>query len=182
MSALPCSAPVGYSPRDNALIRRALKLIEQKHLDKGACLNSPNVVRDYLRLRFAGLEREELHALYLDSGLRLIAAEVASVGTYETTTIYPRDLLIAAARHGAVNVIIAHNHPGGSPDPSEADLILTRRVESVLATAEFKLLDHFVITATSATSIREHTAALQTLERHTPKAFRSRPRHQHEAA
>ncbi len=132
--------------------RRAL-VEELKERD---AFTSPDSVRQYLQLRLRGLAAEEFHALFLDTGHRLIAAEVLFRGSLNETRVYPRELARRALHHNAAALIVAHNHPSGRADASAADITLTRQLQSTLELIDVKLLDHFIIAAHRIVSLAEH--------------------------
>jgi len=108
-------------------------------------LSSPQAVRDYLRLTLAGLQHEVFFVLWLDAQNRLIAAEELFRGTLTQTSVYPREVVKRALAHNAAAVILAHNHPSGSAEPSAADESLTRALKAALALVDVRLLDHFIV-------------------------------------
>lgn len=122
--------------------------------DKDA-LNSPAVVKHYCKAMLGHLQVEHCMALYLDSQYRLICAEEISRGTLTQASIYPREVVKAALRHHAAALILAHNHPSGLREPSEADLHLTQHLKRALSLVDVQLLDHLIVTANSATSLAE---------------------------
>ena len=65
-----------------------------------------------------------------------------------------RDIVVDAARHGSVSILLAHNHPSGDPRPSVADLRATRRLASVAEALDCNLLDHLIFASTECTSMR----------------------------
>lgn len=125
------------------LARRALSAT----LSAGSTLNSPQAVRDWLRLKIGRLPHEVFHALWLDAQHQLIASEELFRGTLSSTSVYPREVVKSALAHNAAAVILAHNHPSGSTTPSAADLSLTKNLKDALAMVDVKLLDHFIVTA-----------------------------------
>ena len=128
-------------------------LVEQ--LSERDSFNSPESVRAYLQLRLRGLATEEFHALFLDSGYRLIAAEVLFRGSINETRVYPREVARRALAHNAAALIVAHNHPSGRAEASPADHHLTRQLKAALELIEVKLLDHFIIAAHQVNSLAE---------------------------
>ena len=118
-------------------------------------MSSPRAVRDYLRLRFAGLGHEVFLGLFLDSQNRLIACEEMFRGTLSQTSVFPREVVKHALRHNAAAVIFLHNHPSGNAEPSTADLALTQALRQALALVDVKVLDHLVVGSGSATSFAE---------------------------
>lgn len=125
------------------LTRRALSA----RLVGSNALNSPQTVRDWLRLKIGHLPHEVFHALWLDTQHQLIASEELFRGTLTSTSVYPREVVKQALAHNAAAVILAHNHPSGNGSPSAADLALTSSLKTALALVDVKLLDHFIVTA-----------------------------------
>lgn len=119
------------------------------------CLQTPEAVKDYLRLRLATRPHEVFMVLFLDSQNRLIAAEELFRGTLAQTSVYPREVVIEALAKGAASVILAHNHPSGIPEPSTADLALTEVLKKTLALVDVRVLDHIVVGGASAVSLAE---------------------------
>ncbi|MCC7310158.1 MAG: DNA repair protein [Sulfuritalea sp.] len=130
---------------DNALIRRALRLLEDRLEYQRTVLGSPQVVRDFLRLRMGQLEHEVFIALWLDAQNRLIEIEELFRGTLTQTSVYPREVVKSALAHNAGAVIMAHNHPSGVVEASSADEALTASLKQSLALIDVKLLDHFIV-------------------------------------
>lgn len=133
------------------LSRRALgESLRDKHV-----LNSPGTVKHFCVAVLGHLPVEHCMALYLDSQYRLICNEEISRGTLTQASVYPREVVKAALRHHAAAMILAHNHPSGLPDPSEADLHLTQHLKRALSLVDVQLLDHLIVTANGATSLAE---------------------------
>jgi DNA repair protein RadC len=123
------------------LARRAIsaRLIAQD------VLSSPQAVRDWLQLRLAALPHEVFLTLWLDSGNRLIAADEIFRGTLSSTSVHPREIVKQALARNAAAVILAHNHPSGRPEPSSADVSLTKALKDALALVDVRVLDHFIV-------------------------------------
>lgn len=130
---------------DNAVIRRALKVLEDRLEYAPTVLASPRVVRDFLRLRMAQLEHEVFVALWLNAQNRLIEVEELFRGTLTQASVYPREVVKSALARNAGAVILAHNHPGGICEPSRADEVLTSSLKQALALVDVKVLDHFIV-------------------------------------
>jgi DNA repair protein RadC len=130
------------------LARRALR----EQVSRGSALNSPEAVRDYLRLRLHGLGHEVFIGIFLDSQNRVVAVEELFRGTLAQTSVYPREVVKRALAHNAAAMIFAHNHPSGVAEPSRADEILTACLKQTLGLVDVKVLDHFVVGADSALS------------------------------
>ncbi|HZW23767.1 RadC family protein [Noviherbaspirillum sp.] len=134
------------------LARRAIA----EELRTGETLGSPQAVRTYLQLLLARRPYESFAVLFLDVKNRLIAAEELFRGTLTHASVYPREVVKAALAHNAAAVILAHNHPSGSPEPSAADKSLTRALKQTLALVDVRLLDHLIVAGSLAYSFAEH--------------------------
>ena len=91
----------------------------------------------------------------LDVQNRAIAFEVMFTGTLTQTSVYPREVVCAALGHGAAAVVIAHNHPSGSVQPSLADEALTQTLKRALALVDVRVLDHVIVGAGDTLSMAE---------------------------
>ena len=133
------------------LARRALaQQIRQKPL-----FDSPQAVAHYLQLHFGHKPHEVFAVLFLDSQHRLIALEELFRGTLSQTSVYPREVVLRALHHHAAAVVLAHNHPSGTAEPSRADEMLTQTLKSALSLVDVRVLDHFVVTASACRSMAE---------------------------
>ena len=147
-SAIPGMGPAKYAQLQAVLemARRALA----EAMKQGNLLNTPDTVRDYLRLHLAGLRHEVFFALWLDAQNRLIAAEELFRGTLTQASVYPREVVKKALAHNAAAVVLAHNHPSGVAEPSSADSQLTRELKQALALVDVRVLDHFIVAGTAS--------------------------------
>ncbi|WP_439413043.1 RadC family protein [Enterobacter ludwigii] len=127
------------------IIREALTLLECQLREPGAAFTSATAVRDWLRLQLATLEREEFVVLFLDNQHRLIAHETLFSGTINHTQVHPREVVKAGLKHNCAAVIVAHCHPSGEAEPSQADRKITERLRAALELVEIRLLDHLVV-------------------------------------
>ena len=134
------------------MTRRALK----EHLQDGASLSSPQMVKDYLTLSLGTLEYEVFLVLFLDARNRLLAAEEMFRGTLTQTSVYPREIAKRALTYNAAAAILAHNHPSGNPEPSQADRLLTRTLKETLALVDVQVLDHIIVAGRQTRSFAEH--------------------------
>ncbi|MGB6104533.1 MAG: DNA repair protein RadC [Pusillimonas sp.] len=135
----------------NELNRRAL----EENLKTGHALDQPQRVKHYCTAKLGHLAVEHCMALYLDSQFRLITTEEISRGTLTQASVYPREVIKSGLRHHAAALILAHNHPSGVAEPSEADLALTRHLKHALALVDIRLLDHLIVTGSGAVSLAE---------------------------
>ncbi|UCB31806.1 JAB domain-containing protein [Duffyella gerundensis] len=136
-------------------IKRALTLLENHLREPGVAFTSAPFSRDWIRLQLACQERELFMVLLLDNQNRLLAHETLFYGTVSSTVVYPREVVKAALRHNAAAVILAHNHPSGFAEPSDADRNITERLKKALTLVEVRLLDHLVVGSTEIVSFAE---------------------------
>ncbi len=137
------------------IVSMAKKLIKSKFV-RGQALTSPEATRDFLVLELALLEREVFYCIFLDNQHRVIKAECCFKGTIDSANVYPREVLKRALKLNAKALILAHNHPSGLPEPSEADRSITSRLIRVLSLVDIRVLDHFIIGGTEHFSFAEH--------------------------
>jgi DNA repair protein RadC len=121
----------------------------------GPSLASPKATRDYLSARLRDLEHEVFCCLYLDKRHRLIQCEELFRGTIDGASVHPREIVKLALQRNSAAVIIAHNHPSGVPEPSQADELITQRVKEALALVDIRLLDHIIIGDGASVSLAE---------------------------
>lgn len=123
------------------LARRALT----EDMQRGSVFETPQAVRDWLRLRLAPLPHEVFIVLLLDAQHRLLEACELFRGTLTQTSVYPREVVKLAMQRNAAAVILAHNHPSGAPGPSDADRQLTHCLKQALGLVDVTVLDHFIV-------------------------------------
>jgi DNA repair protein RadC len=133
------------------LARRALA----QQLKAREVFSSPGAVKQYLQLQLAGKEHEVFAVLFLDAQNRLIAMEELFRGTLTQTSVYPREVVLHALQHQAAAVVLAHNHPSGTVQPSRADEALTQTLKSALALVDVRVLDHVIVAPGDALSMAE---------------------------
>jgi DNA repair protein RadC len=151
---VPGLGPAKYAQL-NAVIELARRAISDEMLS-GESICSPQAAKQYLRLAMAGRPYESFHVLFLDVRNRLIAARELFRGTLTHTSVYPREVVREALSRNAASVMLAHNHPSGTPEPSEADLLLTRALVQALALVDIRILDHFVVAGHRVHSFAEN--------------------------
>lgn len=143
--------------REDAVLARAARILETRAKHRGEdLLDSPAAARRLLQLRLAHVPREEFHCLWLDSQHRLLIAETLFRGTLSQTSVYPREVIRAALTHNAAAVILAHNHPSGTCEPSPADELLTTSLSAALGVIDVPVLDHVIVTLDRTYSFAEH--------------------------
>lgn len=153
-TCVPGLGPAKYAQL-NAVIELARRAISDEMLS-GESICSPQAAKQYLRLAMAGRPYESFHVLFLDVRNRLIAARELFRGTLTHTSVYPREVVREALSRNAASVMLAHNHPSGTLEPSEADLLLTRSLVQALALVDIRILDHFVVAGHRVHSFAEN--------------------------
>ena len=110
---------------------------------------------DYFKATIGRNSNEVMRVLYLNSQNKLIAAENLSEGTVSQAVAFPRKIVEAALKHHATTVIIAHNHPGGLPQPSDNDDSITQQIKNALQTVNITLQEHIIIAEDDFYSYRQ---------------------------
>jgi DNA repair protein RadC len=123
------------------LMRRQLA----ETLTRGDALCSPEQTKLFLLALLRERNREAFYALYLDNQNRMVSYEMLFEGTLDSASVYPREVVSRALGCAAAGVIVAHNHPSGNSEPSQADRRITERLTNALKLVDIRLLDHFVI-------------------------------------
>ena len=136
------------------LVQQALALLECEVREADA-LATPDAVRDYLRLRLADRPHEVFAVVFLDAQHRVIETLEMFRGTLTQTSVYPREVVIEALSRQAASVLLCHNHPSGSAEPSRADEMLTHTLKQALALVDVRVLDHFIVTRSAVLSFAE---------------------------
>jgi DNA repair protein RadC len=117
--------------------------------------DAPAKVRDFVALQIGGLGYEVFAVLFLDNQHRLIKLETMFRGTVSQTAVYPREVARRALELNAAAVILSHNHPSGSAEPSRADEHLTQQLKSALALIDVRVLDHLIVAGGGVLSFAE---------------------------
>jgi len=118
-------------------------------------LSSPQMVRDFLRVRLSGLEHEVFAVLMLDAQHALIEYVELFRGTVSQTSVYPREVVKECLARNAAAVVLVHNHPSGVAEPSRADEHLTQTLKRALDLVDVRVLDHLIVAGTVVLSFAE---------------------------
>ena len=121
----------------------------------GVHLLSPDSVASYYMEDMRHLTTEQILLVLLDSKSKILGDKIISSGTVNASLLAPRELFIYALKHGAVNIILLHNHPSGDPSPSSEDLAATKRVKEAGVLIGIKLMDHLIIGDNKYVSLKE---------------------------
>lgn len=152
-----CSSP-GLGPAKYAQLQAVLEMARRhlrEALSRDSAITSPEQTRDYLRIRLSGYPYEVFACLFLDNRHRLIEYEELFRGTIDGASVHPREVVRRALDHNAAAVILAHNHPSGVAEPSQADNRITQRLREALALIDVRVLDHIVVGAGEMASMAE---------------------------
>jgi DNA repair protein RadC len=142
--------------KEQEIIDQALSLLEKRLNKPEHHMNQPADTAAYLRLHFAGLEREAFRVMFLNSQHGLIKFEELFQGTIDGAAVYPREVVKAAIQFNAAAVILTHNHPSGVAEPSSADRRITERLSAALALIDVRVLDHVIVGGDETYSFAQH--------------------------
>lgn len=137
-----------------AVLELARRAVAQR-LKEREVFSTPGAVKHYLQLNLAHKAHEVFAVLFLDAQNRLLALEELFRGTLTQTSVYPREVVLRALHHQAASVVLAHNHPSGSVQPSRADEALTQSLKAALALVDVRVLDHIIVGTGEALSMAE---------------------------
>ncbi|MDM2972375.1 DNA repair protein RadC [Citrobacter sp. CK198] len=137
-------------------VKRALTLLDRHLRETGVAFTSTQAARDWLKLKMAGLEREEFMVLYLNQQNQLITHEILFAGSISSTEVHPREVVKRALYFNAAAVLFAHNHPSGDTTPSQADKAVTQRLVQALQLVDIRVPDHLIVGGTQILSFAEH--------------------------
>jgi DNA repair protein RadC len=125
----------------------------EESLPCGESIRSPADTELFLKARMQHLDHELFCCLYLDNRHRVLKFDELFRGTIDGTSVYPREVVKEALLVNAAAVILAHNHPSGVAEPSQADERITKRLKSALDLVDIRLLDHLIVGEGRATSL-----------------------------
>lgn len=153
-----CLSAIGLGPARYAMLRAALELARRHHFDAlqaRPVIPSAAAVREFLLAQLRERPYEVFCCLHLDARHRLITFEELFRGTVDGASVHPREVVRQAVAHNSAAVILAHNHPSGVAEPSQADELITRRVRDSLALVDVRVLDHIVVGSGTCVSFAE---------------------------
>ena len=143
------------SPVSEADILLMAQLLASQRLRRGRPLTSPHTVFSHLQTLLADYEHEVFALLMVDSKHRVLAFKELFRGTLDAASVYPREVVKLCLEHNAAAAILVHNHPSGDPEPSQADLTLTRKLKDALILVDIRTLDHIVVGIEGCVSLAE---------------------------
>jgi DNA repair protein RadC len=140
------------------LLQAALELSRrhyQQQVAAGPALESPAATRNFLVAQLRDRPYEMFCCLFLDNRHRLMCFEELFRGTIDGASVHPREVVRQALYRNAAAVILAHNHPSGVAEPSQADELITLRLRDALALVDIRVLDHLIVGDNRCVSLAE---------------------------
>lgn len=116
-------------------------------------IRSPHDTEEFVKPLLIHAEAEKFLVVFLDNRHRVIATEVMFNGTVDGTSVYPREVVKTALSYNAAAILLAHNHPSGIAEPSQADERITKRIKAALELVDVRLLDHVIVGGSSGKTV-----------------------------
>jgi DNA repair protein RadC len=148
----------GVGPRTAllmAFLRDVAAYCLRERVERRSAISHRRSVEEYLRFEFGHRSDEFVAVLFLDTANAVMSAQVVAEGTVNQCVIYPREIVRKALQLGAASMILAHNHPAGTVQPSEADWSMTARLHEVGRLLDLPLLDHLIVCRNQVQGLRE---------------------------
>ncbi len=156
--AAPAAALARVAGRRAAVRVRLVQALARRQLERPLrdrqVISSSTQLEAYLRSVLTGVPREQFRVLFLDKKNRLIADERMGDGTVDHAPVYPREVMRRALELNASALILAHNHPGGDPTPSAADVEMTKQVVDAGRCLRITVHDHIIVGGQATASLR----------------------------
>lgn len=144
-----------YRPAQADEVLQAAERLLRAAVHQRSVMDSPRAVRDFLRVRLGMLEHEVFALLLLDAQNGLIDYVELFRGTVTQTSVYPREVVKEVLLRNATSVILVHNHPSGTSEPSRSDEVLTQTLSRALELIDARVVDHLVVTPKQVVSFSE---------------------------
>ena len=136
------------------ILEKAADILLEK-INHSDVISDPADTRRFLKCKISTLEHEVFVGLFLDNRHRVIAYKELFRGTIDGASVYPREVIKEALSVNAAAMIVAHNHPSGVAEPSQADERITVRLKEALGYMDIRLLDHLIIGCDEIVSLAE---------------------------
>jgi DNA repair protein RadC len=140
---------------NQAIINKAISIIESEYKTSDLLVNSPDAVKDFCRLEIGGLEHEVFGVWFLDNKHRLIEFRKMFRGTINVASIYPREVIKEALELNAAALILTHNHPSGETHHSNSDMVITNKIVECCSMFDIRVLDHIIVSKLHTSSFAE---------------------------
>lgn len=139
---------------DLKLLRVLSERLARAEASRRPVITSWTALLAYIRVALAEEPREQFRVLFLDKRNRLLRDELVAHGTIDHAPVYPREVVRRALEVSAAAIILVHNHPSGDPEPSRADIEMTRKVVAAAEVFEIQVHDHLVVGKDGTASLR----------------------------
>jgi DNA repair protein RadC len=136
-------------------ILKAARSIMSRKVRRGTSMSSPKLVKDFLSTKLGTLEHETFCVLLLDKRHRLIEYVELFRGTIDGASVHPREVVKLALAKNAAALLLAHPHPSGVAEASQADELITQRLKDALSLVDIRVLDHLIIAGGDVISMAE---------------------------
>ncbi len=143
-----------FTTRESRILDQARDIIS-RYCQYGVQLSCPDDVRRCVMVELATLEHEEFSIILLNNQNQLLHRETLFMGTLNTVSVHPREVIKLVLKHNAAAAILVHNHPSGEPEPSRSDINLTKKLKGLLEMLDVRLLDHFIVAGAETVSMAE---------------------------
>ena len=130
-------------------INEALAILQSQMIGERFSINGPTAVKRFLQLKMASLKAESFCVMFLDTKLGVIAFEEMFKGTLNQCPVFTRDIAKAALLYDADAIVLVHNHPAGSIDPSPEDKRMTGKIREAMELLKIRVLDHVIVGSTT---------------------------------
>src|SRR3990167_135462 len=137
------------------LFQNVSERYSREQIPEKVTLDSSETVAKFLQKSIGRQKKENFVMLSLDTRNNLVKISDISVGALNASVVHPREVFKEAVQASAAQIIIAHNHPSGNPEPSPEDVALTRRLEEAAKIFGIELLDHIIVTQDKFSSLKE---------------------------
>ena len=144
-----------YRPANADEVLQAARQVLAGQMRGCDALTSPQVVRDFLKVKLGTLEHEMFAVIHLDAQNRVIDYAEMFRGTITQTSVYPREVVKEALAMNSAALLLVHNHPSGAAEPSHTDEALTQTLKSALALVDVRVLDHLIVAGNTILSLAE---------------------------
>ena len=136
------------------LVHQMMQISYKTQLKESPIFHDEKILHNYCRVVLSGKQVEELHILYLDNNLKLIADEVHTTGTVDSSAVYPREIARRALQLNARSIVMVHNHPTSTNSFSKDDVVVTSQVQVLLASLDINFYDHILVVGDIVYSMR----------------------------
>lgn len=136
------------------IVALAARRLARTGVQEQPVLGNWQALLDYLTIDMAHLTHERVRVLYLDTRNRLIHDHLVGDGSIDEAAIHPREVVKKALDLGASALILVHNHPSGSPEPSRADIQITQRIAEAGRLLNIVVHDHLIVGRQGSVSLK----------------------------